>query len=75
MRYYDSIIQMGEKEISDEKKEYYYAKNKINLENFQKYDAWTKIAGKIVGPPGAKLTFKHSVVNKKEFNEINHHES
>ena len=38
MRYYDPIIQIVEKEISEDKKEFFYAKNKINVENFKKYN-------------------------------------
>ena len=67
---------MVEKEISDEKKEFYYAKNKINLENFQKYDVKSKLEDRVFGPEGGgKLTFKHAVVNEKEFNQIDHHAS
>lgn len=77
MRYYDPIIHIAELEISDDKKEYFYEKNKINMANFLKYNVKQKLEERIFGPEngGGKLTFKHAVVNEKEYNQINHHES
>ena len=76
MRYYDPIIHIAEKEIADDKKEFYYARNKINLDNFKKYNFEMKLEEKLFGSEKEKkLTFKHAVVNEKEYNQINHHES
>ena len=62
MRYYDPIIAIVEKEISHDKKEFFYAKNKINFENYKKYSLKLKVEDKIIGAD-KKLSFKHSIVN------------
>ena len=73
------MVQMS---LSDDSKECNEFKNKFRLsffktENFQEkllqrlgVVEWTTEDGENLG---GKLTFKHSVVNKKTFYEINHH--
>ena len=69
MRYYDPIISIVEQEISHDKKEFFYAKNKIHQENFKKYSFKLHLEDKIFGSEKErKMSFKHSIVNQKEYN-------
>ena len=76
MRFYDPIFHMVDLDISGDKKEFFYSKNQNNLKNFKKTDLKLILKEKILGSDKeAKLTFRHAVVNEKESNQINHHES
>ena len=69
MRFYDPILQMAEQEISDDKKEFFYSRNQISLENFKKTNLKQMLKDKVFGSdPERKMTFKHAIVNKREVN-------
>ena len=76
MRFYDPIFHMIDLDISPDKKEYFYSKNQNNLKNFKKTDFKLMVKDTFLGSDKErKLTFRHAIVNQKESNEINHHES
>ena len=74
MRFYDPILHIVDQYISVEKKEFFYAKNQNNLENFKNTNTKQRLKDFLFGTEkDRKLTFKHAVVNQKESNQINHH--
>lgn len=76
MRFYDPILHIVDTEISDDKKEFFYSKNQINLENFKNTNLKQILKEKLFGAGNdQKLTFKHAIVNQKEYNQIDHHKS
>ena len=76
MRFYDPILHIVDLEISDDKKEFFYSKNQNNLENFKKTNFKQMLKDKFFGSEKErKMTFKHAIVNQKEFNQIDHYES
>lgn len=62
--------------MSDERKDYYKLKNDLELKIYSKTDTQAQILENLGLKESAqrdmsKLTFKHSVINKKERNSIN----
>lgn len=76
MRFYDPILHIVDLEISDDKKEFFYSTNQKMLEKFRKTNFKQILKDRFFGSEkGNKMTFKHAIVNQKEFNQINHHQS
>lgn len=75
-RFYDPILKIIQDECSDAKRDFFSLKNKLTLARIQDDDVTRKLLLSIGIDEelnsATKQVFKHSVVNQKESNEINH---
>lgn len=74
-KYYDPILLIIQDRISEDRKEYFYSKNKLNFKNYKDADLKDILYKKFFAGEDTKLTFKHQLINKKNRNEINHYKS
>ena len=75
LKYYDPILKIIQENCSDSKKDYFIQDNKYALLHLQEADTkkkFLKMIGVIDNNPikSKPLTFKHTVINKKEEHQI-----
>lgn len=75
-RFYDPILKIIQDECSDAKRDFFSVKNKLSLARIQDDDVIRKVLLKVgideEAAAETKHVFKHTVINRKEENEINH---
>jgi len=63
-KFYDPILQIIQERISEDRKEYFYCRNKLNFQNYKDNDLKAKLYQQFfAGDANSKLTFKHHCVN------------
>jgi hypothetical protein len=72
-KFYDPILLIIQDKIPEDRKEYFYSRNCLNLKNYKDNDTKAILYQKfLAGDKNSKLTFKHHCVNEKCRNEIDH---
>lgn len=75
-KFYDPILLIIQERIPEDRKEYFYSRNKLNFKNYNDNDLKAKLFQQFfAGDQNSKLTFKHNCVNQKCRNEIDHTQS
>ena len=70
MRYYDPILKIIQDKCSDQRRDLFLLENHYTLKQIQKDDFQLKVLVKLGFFNDNKQTFKHSIINEKEMNQI-----
>ena len=74
-KFYDPIILIVQDQISEDRREFFYSKNKLNFKNHLDSNMRKQMYDTLIYSEDNKLTFKYKQINQRESTTIDHNQS